>query len=164
MQDLRHELEQFYEEHEQHLFTFALSMTRDHGGAEDAVHEAFSRLLQMRESPRNLKSYVFRAVRNAAIDGMRRTARLRELTDEDAHAIFDGADDPRRTMEKRIFQNKVEEALKELSDDERKTIIHHLYADLTFREISEIFDCPLATVTSRYRRGLERLRERLEER
>ncbi|HNT35778.1 MAG TPA: sigma-70 family RNA polymerase sigma factor, partial [bacterium] len=84
MTNLRLELERFYEDNEQQLFTFALSMTRDHDGAEDAVHEAFSRLLQMGGCPDNLKSYVFRSVRNAAIDGMRKTARLCELTDEGA--------------------------------------------------------------------------------
>jgi len=50
-----------------------------------------------------------------------------------------------------------------LSEDESETIVQHLYGNLTFREIAEIREAPLGTITSWYQRGLEKLRAELEE-
>src|ERR1035437_6868644 len=62
---IRQQLEEVYWEHRQGLFTLALSITRCHSRAEDAVHEAFTRLWKSRLSPRrDLVPYVFAAVRN----------------------------------------------------------------------------------------------------
>lgn len=120
------------------------------------MHEAFCRLLRAQEIPRNLKGYVFRSVRNAAVDLVRRNS---PLIGTETDYIFNSSDDPRKLAEAREFQQRVAEGLLMLGEDERETIIQHLHAELTFREIAEMCDCPIGTVTSWYRRGLARLRE-----
>jgi DNA-directed RNA polymerase specialized sigma24 family protein len=53
--------------------------------------------------------------------------------------------------------------LETLREEERETIIEHIYGELTFREIAEMREVALSTVTTWYRRGLERLRARMKE-
>jgi RNA polymerase sigma-70 factor (ECF subfamily) len=155
MQPTRSELERLYDEHRRGMFACAVAVTRCRDLAEDAVHEAFCRLLCLEQTPQDLKAYAFRSVRNAAVDLVRRTARNVPLLPD---AFFDQSDGPRESAEKREFQLRVTEALRSLSENERETIVQHLYADLTFREIAGLRGLPLATVASWYRRGMDRLK------
>jgi len=160
MKWLRHELEKVYEQFSRRLFTCALAITRSPELAEDAMHDAFCRLLSLKETPRDLKVYVFRSVRNAAVNLVRKSGRTIDLTED---YIFDPCAGPRETAEMTEFRRRAAEALQILSDDERETIVQHLYADLTFREIAEVRENSINTVASWYRRGLAKLRQQLEE-
>jgi RNA polymerase sigma-70 factor (ECF subfamily) len=153
--------ERIYRECRQQLFTCALAITHCPDRAEDAIQEAFCRLFRLEGRPRHLKAYVFRAVRNAAIDQLRRNPPLGEEIDE---FVFDPSAGPRDAASDAEFSRQVAEALQTLADDERETIVQHLYGQLTFREIAHVRETPLGTVTAWYRRGLEKLRARLEER
>ncbi len=159
LQSLSNELEQLYRDCRGQLFTCALAITRCADRAEDAVQDAFYRLFRMNQAPRSLKAYAFRAVRNAAIDQLRRNpVAVEEVTE----FIFDRAAGPRELAAGREFSRHVEDAMLALSDDERETVVQHLYGDLTFREIAELREAPLGTITSWYQRAIQKLRARLE--
>lgn len=159
MKKLHNELEKIYREHKQQLFTCALAVTRCAARAEDAVHDAFCRLFRLKRGPKNLKVYVFRAVRNAAIDQLRRNPSPLKSRDE---FIFDPNDGPREAMAKNEFREIVEKSLLNLNEHERETIVQHLYAGLTFREIAAVLKRREATVAAWYYRGLKKLRTQLE--
>ena len=61
-------LEAVYREQRQGLYSLAVSVTASHQLAEDAVHNAFERLIRKSLPAGDLVPYVYRAVRNAAID------------------------------------------------------------------------------------------------
>ena len=63
---------ELYEQGSQALFTYALALTGCRSAAEDAVHDALCRVLARPALPAELRPYVFRCVRNAAIDARRR--------------------------------------------------------------------------------------------
>jgi len=107
----------------------------------------------------DLKSYVFRAVRNAALDQLRNFGPPREPLPD---YVFDPASGPAASVEDADFKRQVVELLARLSPDERETIVQHLYGDLTFQEIATLREAPLGTVVSWYRRGLEKLKRKLE--
>ena len=142
----------FYEEYRQELFTYALALTGSRAMAEDAVHEALYNILQQRRDAANFRAYVFRAVRNAAIDEIR--TRTRETPAESLFLTDTVAYD----AEQQDAQRLAADLLNHLGPDERESIVLKLYNDLTFREIGEIRGVPLNTVASWYRRGLEKLR------
>ena len=153
-------LDGLYRTYRQQLFACALSVTCCPDRAEDAIQDAFYRLYRLDRSPEDLKAYTFRAVRNAAINLLTRAASSTQQLTED---VFDNGVEPGELAANGEFRGRVTEALATISKDERETIMQHLYADLTFREISELQDVPLGTVTSWYRRGLEKLRGLLKE-
>ncbi|MHC4620612.1 MAG: RNA polymerase sigma factor [Planctomycetota bacterium] len=153
-------MERIYDQYGRQLFTCALGVTGRPELAEDAIHEAFCRGFRLTQVPRNLKAYMFRSVRNAAIDQLRQKRRTSSLSED---YIFDSsAAGPSEVAEQRQFKRRVAEALLKISEDERETIVQHLYADLTFQEIADLRERPIGTVTSWYRRGLAKLREHLE--
>ncbi|MDP8246102.1 MAG: sigma-70 family RNA polymerase sigma factor [Candidatus Hinthialibacter antarcticus] len=156
------ELTSIYLQHRNGLFACAFAVTARQDLAEDAVHNAFVRLYRngktIDATASGLKSYVFRSVRNAAIDLMR--SRLNE-TPLDGHLLFTLNNDPSAEAQNEEFQQCVSDALLRMPQAEREVIIQRLYADLTFQEIADAVGAPLGSVTSWYRRGMERLRELL---
>jgi len=146
-------LRSFYAGRRQQLYTYAVSITHCRESAEDAIHAAFERLLRRDSLPEDPGPYIFRCVRNAALDGFRRARRQPGpiLADDEADPSFGGP-------ASHLAQD-LEEALQGVSPDEREAIVLKVYGSLTFREISEVRGVPLQTVASWYRRGLERIRE-----
>jgi len=159
MRKLRLEMERLYDQYESQLFTCALGVTGRADLAEDAIHEAFCRGFRLTEAPRNLKAYMFRSVRNAAIDQLRKRGRTSSLSED---YILDSSPGPGELVEQKQFKRRVADVLLKLSEDERETIVQHLYADLTFQEIADMRERSIGTVASWYRRGLAKMREYLE--
>jgi RNA polymerase sigma-70 factor (ECF subfamily) len=157
------DLERLYCECRQQLFTYALAITCSPTRAEDAVHDAFCRLLRGEAANKggpagDLKAYVFRAVRNAAIDQLRALGAAPEPLPE---FVFDPAPTAAAAVEDAEFFAQVVVLIERLSPDERETIVQHLYGELTFQEIATVRDHPLGTIVSWYRRGVEKLRRTL---
>ena len=160
MRKLNGAIEHIYLECRQQLFTCSLAITRCRARAEDSIQEAFQKLFGLKSKPRHLKAYVFRAVRNAAIDQVRRNP---PPTEEVTEFIFDAKPVPRDVVAHNELKERVTKALLSLSEDERETIVQHIYGDLRFREIARVRQAPLGTVAAWYRRGLKKLRSLLKE-
>lgn len=144
-------LRAFYAQEHQQLYTYAVSITSNRESAEDAVHQAFQHLLRRRSLPADLRPYVFRCVRNAAIDAMRRT-RVRRDT------IFTESADNEPQAPNSALGEDLAVLLEALGSDERESIVLKIYNDLTFREIAVLRGVPVATAASWYRRGLEKMK------
>lgn len=152
-------LEKLFRTNNLELFISALAVTGCPERAEDAVQEAFYRLFRLQDRPRHLKAYVFRCVRNAALDQLERN---RPVEIKDDEFIFDSSERPAETAERNEFRQEVVQAMKTLSDDEREIVISHVYAGLRFREIAKAREMSINTIWSWYRRGMEKLRRQLE--
>ena len=110
-------IEDFYEKHQKSLFTYALSLTRCQQQAEDMIHTVFYRIIKSKKVPQNLKSYVYRGIRNASIDLKRAQPSL-----IDSESLFD-LPDSGNTAEQFKLQLQIEQLFETLSDDERETIV-----------------------------------------
>jgi RNA polymerase sigma-70 factor (ECF subfamily) len=151
-------LADLYRDHRRQFLIAACAVLRRQDAAEDAVHAAFVRLVQLREPPRDPKLYAFKAVRNAALDLLsmhqRRREQPLELGAERAASAADAQDKP--------LLAAAAKALGQLDQNSREVVELHLGADLTFQEIANVLGQPLPTVASRYRRALRKLRQQLE--
>jgi RNA polymerase sigma-70 factor (ECF subfamily) len=149
-------LRAFYAEHQDQLYTYAMAITHHREAAEDAIHQAFHRLLQRDSLPTDLRPYIFRCVRNAALDTWRhdrgRTGSLFDNTAPPADLPAPAATPPP------LSPAEAEAALAALSPDERETIVLKIYDDFSFQEIADLRGIPLSTASSWYRRGLAKLR------
>jgi RNA polymerase sigma-70 factor (ECF subfamily) len=156
------DLHDIYARYRQALFTLALSRTGHREQAEDAVHEAFVRLCRRSfDQTADPIAYVFAAVRNAALDQVRRMRNAGmngKLTD----SIFarGGLADERAISDER--QEMVAAAIELLPEEQREALVLRVYGGLSFSQIAQVVGAPLPTVASRYQRALERLRQRLE--
>ncbi len=133
--------------------------------AEDAVQDVFIDLWKnaARFDPARASepTYVTMIARRRLIDRKRRAGRApaaQSLGDEPAGAPRSGSD--RVDVEDEAA--KAAAVLNELRDDERRVIQMAVYQGLTHEEIAAATGLPVGTVKTHIRRGLIRVRERLD--
>jgi len=116
------------------------------------VQSVFQRLLRgdlvLRESP---AGYLYRAVRNAALNAQRDSARETSV-DESCFVHKSG---------NREAALAVQKALAELPEEQREVVIMRTWSGMTLDEVAAAINAPLNTAASRYRYALEKLREKL---
>ncbi len=157
----RSELETVYQTHRQGLFTLALSITRCRGHAEDAIHDAFSKLARRDSVGGDQVAYIYASVRNAARDVLRRNSRQLRMTE----SIFNGyapaappnCSAPDDSALSRERDQQIRRAIDSLPGKYREAVVLKIYGGLTFRQMGQVLDEPWKTVATRYRRALERL-------
>ena len=128
---------------------------------EDVVQEAFVGLAGQATGPLNPSAWLFRAVRNGAINaGIARRRRNRHEAEAGARAWFE-ANPPGRIRENAIDPDSAQAALSALPAGQREVIVAHLWGGLTFEQIAEIAGLSSSTAHRLYQAGLKSLRERL---
>lgn len=161
---MKHWLEDIYRDHRRGLFGLALSVVRETAAAEDAVHEAFARLAKQRDRPAgDALAYVYKAVRNAAIDQTRRRQARPILTD-DLASLFQTPtkDRPDQQAQTSEIQTMLMQAIDKLPTDEREAVVMRSFGGLSFKQIAEATGKPLTTISSQYQRALIKLKQQLE--
>lgn len=151
-----------YRRHAQGLFSVALAVLRDAAAAEDAVHDAVSRLLDRRDVRSDPVAYLYASVRNAARDLLRRRRVRRAETIEDD--LFDrtptGPDDAGAAGE---LRRELCAAIEMLPPEQQEVLLMRAVGRLGFEQIAAAIGAPLGTVASRYARGVQALRHQLQE-
>jgi RNA polymerase sigma factor (sigma-70 family) len=156
-------LTEIYRSHRQGLFSVALAITGSRQQAEDAVHEAFCKLVDRKPLTGDAVPYVFKTVRNSAIDIHRREQRDRTLSE----SLFNGyiprakPTDPQSELLSAERDQILRQAIDNLSDNEKEAIVLKALAGLTFQQAGEVAGIPAKTIATRYRRALETLETRL---
>ena len=91
---MKYDVRRLYEEHGRGLLGYASALLRDPSAAEDVLHQVFLKLLGGRVAidgpPR---AYLFRAVRNGALNHIRGQSRDVEL--DEAHLWLESPDAPK---------------------------------------------------------------------
>lgn len=153
------ELEGIYRQHRQGLYSLALSITRQPALAEDAVQDAFARLLLRGKPPEgDAVAYVFACVRNAAFDALGRESGRAPTP----VSLFNGRHtDPAEPLLDDEASARLRDAVDMLPDAQRHAVVMKAYAGLTFQQIAQASNEPLTTINSRYQRALARLRQTL---
>jgi RNA polymerase sigma-70 factor (ECF subfamily) len=156
-------IEAVYRREYRGLFLLALSITASHQQAEDAVHEAISRACRQRRPPvGDHAAYVYRAVRNAAIDERRRGGVRQAGPFDEASHPPPGSADAHDTIVVAELQRGVQAAIETLPEDLREVVVLRVANDLSFRQIADVLNEPTMTVSDRYHRALKVLRSSLE--
>jgi RNA polymerase sigma-70 factor (ECF subfamily) len=157
------EIERLYDEHAQPLYAFLLNFTRDEADTRDLLQEIFVKLARepkLITGVREERAFLIRLAHNAAIDLIRRRG-TRERTKENFAAEkispFAPTDDP----DEKVFREELAIALGELPEEQRAVVHLKLWKYLTFEQIADTLGVPPNTAASRYRYGLDKLRERL---
>ena len=157
------DIERLYDEHAQPLFAFLLNFTRDEADTRDLLQEIFVKLArepQLFSGVRDERAFLIRLAHNAAIDLMRRRGTRNRARDNFAAEIispFAQARDP----DEKFFREELASALAELPEEQRAVVHLKLWEELTFEEIAAALDISPNTAASRYRYGLDKLRDRL---
>jgi RNA polymerase sigma-70 factor (ECF subfamily) len=125
--------------------------------AEDVVQDAFLKLVRLGQPPREVLPWLYRVVRNGAIDAGK-TARRRQQRES---AV---ARPERWFMEPAVDGLDAEtavRALRKLPLEEREIIVAHLWGGLTFEQIAQVAECSASSAFRQFRAGIDALRAEL---
>jgi RNA polymerase sigma-70 factor (ECF subfamily) len=157
------DLEHLYDEHAQALFAFLLNFTRDEADTRDLLQEIFIKLAKtpaLMDGVRDQRGFLIRISHHAAIDVIRRRGtrtRNHEQFAAEFIGVFAHSDDP----DEQVFRTSLTEAMGNLPSDQRAVLHLKLWEGRTFEEVAAILEISQNTASSRYRYGIDKLRERL---
>jgi RNA polymerase sigma factor (sigma-70 family) len=124
---------------------------------EDVVQDAFLKLVALRPPPRDVVAWLYRVVRNGAIDAGK--ADLRRQRRETATAR------PTRWFVEPALDGLDAEAavaaLRRLPIEEREVIVARLWGALSFEQIADAAGCSASTAFRRFSAGIDALRKEL---
>ena len=157
------DLERLYDAHAPALFAFLLNFTRNEADTRDLLQELFIKLARqpaLLTNVRQERPFLIRLAHNLAVDALRRRAARDRNYDQlaaDAAQLFAPAANP----DEQSFREELTRALGELPPDQRAVLHLKLWEGMTFEQIAAALELSPNTAASRYRYGLDKLRERL---
>lgn len=124
---------------------------------EDAVQDAFCKLVCQRTPPADVAAWLFTVVRTTAIDAGRKDRRRQRREEVAARPVrwfaeaeIDGLDAATAVA-----------ALESLPPEFREVIVARLWGGLTLEQVAAAAGCSVSTAHRRYEAGVQLLRERL---
>ena len=146
---------------DQHAAALELYARQWSDAAEDVVQLAFLRLAQQERPPDHAAAWLFRAVRNGAINAAMAAHRRRRHESEAASARPWFRDPIDLDHPDALDPAVAESELHGLPLEQREVIVAHLWGGLTFEQIGQVSGTSSSTAHRRYTDGLSTLRERL---
>jgi RNA polymerase sigma-70 factor (ECF subfamily) len=160
----RDPFDRLYDEHAAPLFGFLLNLTRSESDTRDLLQEVFIKLARrpaLLDGVLDERAFLLRLAHNLAIDLIRRrTTREKnyvQLAADASVSTFAPAAEP----DSEAFRQALANAMGHLPAEQRAAVHLKLWEDLTFDQIAEILEIPANTAASRYRYGIDKLRDLL---
>ena len=145
------------------LRRFAFALSRNGADADDLAQAAIERALRSRDQWQpgtRLDSWLYRIMRNLWIDTVRGRGR-RERHEAPEDAAKDVGEDPREAMHASMELQRAMSAMERLPDEQREVVALILIEGFGYREVSDMLDLPIGSVSSRLVRGRIALLEML---
>lgn len=138
------------------VFAIIISILKDHNLAEDAMQDTYIKMVKSINSfntKLNFKTWISTIARNTAIDYYRKKKKSYSVDIHDSEYLF--------PLEKSEVTNEYNAnfLLSLLNDDERQVVILYAMEDFKHREISEILDKPIGTITWLYNNAMKKMKE-----
>jgi RNA polymerase sigma-70 factor, ECF subfamily len=150
-------LEVMYNQHADAVFYYLVAMTRNTEDAKDLLQEVFLKMSGVEmEKISNVKAYLITTARNMAINAMKR----KKTAGLDETIILESTDESELSRED---VRALEKAILGLPAEQKEVIIMKEYQGFTFKEIAEILETSINTVSGRYRYALNKLKEAFKE-
>jgi RNA polymerase sigma-70 factor (ECF subfamily) len=124
---------------------------------EDVVQEAFLKLVRQGRPPQDAVAWLYRVVRNGALDAAKMARRRQRRESAVARPVrwfvepaVDGLDAATAVA-----------ALERLAPEQREVIVARLWGGLSFEQVAAASGCSASTAFRRYNAGIEELRKHL---
>ena len=161
-------IEKYYDD----IFRFCAFWTGSREDAYDLAQETFMKFIRYVENYRShsLKGYLLTIAMNLCRDHMTRNNRRRqyessmeEMEEKGiAEETFAGREEtPEEAALEAELSGRLMRELSRLPCEQREALLFHYLHDMKYREIARLTGVPAATVKSRVRQGMEKLRKSL---
>jgi len=157
MNDGQCDLAKWFEANSRPLALYARQWLDDHSAA-DVVQDAFLKLMCQKRRPDDARAWLFRTVRNAALNELRR----RKTQARHAEAVAAGRSEWfQQQQDDDLDAKAVQEALAELPREQSELIVMRIWGRMTYEQMAEVVCEPMSTVRGRYVAAIESLRRKM---
>lgn len=152
-------IEQLFSDYEEIMFRIAFAVLHNDDDAEDAVHEAFIRIISNIDRIRNIepvkrKSYIVITTRNIAIDLYRSDMKQIDMGDCD---VEDDDEDVERDVFSQYDCETLNSAMSRLTDKLRRVLILYYYHEESTDNIAQMLGISTVAVRTRLFRARKAL-------
>ena len=156
------------------LYGYFFRATRSHHDAEDLLGEIMLRLVRKigeYDDRGRFEPWLFRIASNLVRDRIRRakarpTPMSLENDDDEQTGLGETISGTETPVDAGLLagENRIalDAAMEQLPEKSRQMVLLRHFGDMSFKEIAEIYDCPVGTVLARVHRALKTLRTVLE--
>ena len=153
--------DELYQITERTLYTYALSLTKNHEEALDLIQETYVKVLSAAHLYKPMGkplAWLFTITKNLYLSQLRKDKRIIYMEDQQLSNDhrFSYITDPEDKM-------VLEVALKQLTSEERQIVLLHAVTGMKHKEIASNLGLGLSTTLSKYHRAIKKLRVYLEE-
>lgn len=159
-----------YEATSAHLFGLLLRMLKRRDWAEEALQDCYLKVWQKAETYAPEKgaplTWLMTVARYRALDLLRMKRPEVEMPEEGEAAPLtfeDESEDPQARAVEQEGISALQKCMKGLQDEQQRSVLLAYYEGYTHQELAARMQAPLGTVKSWVRRGLQKLRECLEQ-
>lgn len=162
--------QRLYQASSSHLFGLLLRMLKRREWAEEALQDCYLKVWQKAETYAPEKgaplTWLMTVARYRALDLLRVKRPEVEMPEENEAApltFADVAEDPLARAVEQEGIGRLKQCMKGLQDEQQQSVLLAYYEGYTHQELADKLQAPLGTVKSWVRRGLQKLRECLEQ-
>lgn len=145
------------------VFTFILPILHDYASAEDIMQQTYISLyenIQNYKVGSNARNWILTIARNLAINEYNHNKKVVGFDYDEEQVMPDGL----YTLDKSLDTPAIQLANEILTPEEFKIVIMYTVGEYKHREIAELLNLPLGTVTWKYKTALEKMRTEIENR
>ncbi len=146
--------ETLYRQTSRGVFAFVYSYLKNYQDSEDALQTVYIKVklnVSQYKQGTNARAWMLQIAKNTALNELKKRKPLEQLT------VDIPQNDSSRKMDITDIINKI------LDEDERQIVVLHVLWGYKHREIAQILNCPTGTVTSKYKRSVQKMKQALKE-
>lgn len=151
--------DEFFEKTKRPTFNLIYSYIKDCDESEDILQETYIKFLRYKKRIKedmNILAYLFQIAKSLSLNYIKKNKRFIPLEDED-NIIYE------REHTQELEDSKIVQVMKKvLNDNEFQIVILHVVNEMTHKEISELLNKPLGTITWSYNNAIAKVRREIE--
>lgn len=153
--------ERLYEGTKRGVFSFLYTYFHNYADSEDAMQTVYLKIkkgISGYKAGTNASAWILQIAKNHAINELEKSKRI---SFADGETLINLPTDGGISHTEKIGITEIME--KTLSEEEQRIVTLHVLWNYKHREIGEQLGCPTGTITSKYKRAIEKLRNALKE-
>ncbi|HVX31272.1 MAG TPA: sigma-70 family RNA polymerase sigma factor [Nitrolancea sp.] len=160
----RQALDTLYQRHAQALYGYLLTLTADHGLAEEILQDTFVaawRAAERFEARSSVKTWLFGIARRQAHNSLRRR-QLARAGDDALEEATSTEPEPEAAALRNADRQALSDAIARLQPVHREVLVLAFVHELSYAEMADLLDVPLGTIRSRLSNARRLLRQILD--
>ena len=159
------ELERFIDTYQNKLVHHAFYRLGCKEDSEDIVQNVIVKLYNKKERYVNIENpitYVFKSVSNACLDYMRANKSNYSKINED-DVLLETSKDAHKAITEQEEYERVNKILERIPDEQAEILRLRIIDEMSFIEIAEVIGIPVTTAKSRFKYGIDKVKNILEQ-